>query len=85
LAAVVVTAEVVTVMLDVVVLVLVLLQDEVINAVPIKLAAKKKASPESRILFFTLLTPYLIKLRLYQVVTLELSPWNVLSCWFTSL
>ena len=79
MAAVVVTAEVVTVTLDVVVLVLVLLQDEVINAVPNRLATKMKANPESRNLFFTLLTPYLIKLRLYQVVTLELSLWNVLS------
>jgi len=56
----VVTAEVVTVTLDVVVLVLVLLQDEVIKAVPNKLAVKKKANPESRNLFFTLLTPYLL-------------------------
>jgi hypothetical protein len=60
LAGVVVTAEVVTVTLDVVVLVLVLLQDEVTNAVPNKLATKKKANPESINLFFTLLTPYLL-------------------------
>jgi len=43
-----------------VVLVLVLLQDEVTNAVPNKLATKKKANPESINLFFTLLTPYLL-------------------------
>jgi hypothetical protein len=62
LAAGVVTAEVVTVTLDVgvLVLVLVLLQDEVTNAVPNKLATKKKANPENRNLFFTLITPYLL-------------------------
>jgi len=59
LAAVVVTAEVVTVTLVVVALVL-LLQDDVIKAVPTRLATKMKANPESRNLFFNSLTPYLL-------------------------
>ena len=48
------------------------------NAVPKQIAIKMNANPASRNLFFHFTHSLPIKLRLYRIVTIALSLWNVL-------